>query len=133
MYLVNRVPWFPSQFWHLPHSSQTTALKLYAIHYRHGYNGQLVTADKNRFTQWLITFKTFFSVYDKQKLWLHRTSSDFFVRVILIWKKISVFLRIAATRVMQYNLILHSTLRNEIIVTLLWFVGDHEVMCNFPN
>ena len=39
MYLVNRIPLFPSQFWHLPHSSQTTALKLYAIHYRHWYNG----------------------------------------------------------------------------------------------
>lgn len=51
MYLVNRITWFPSQVWHLPHSSQTTTLKLYAVHNGHGYNGQLVTADKNRFAQ----------------------------------------------------------------------------------
>lgn len=87
MYLVNRIPRFLSQFWHLLHSSQTTALKLYAVHNGHGYNGQLVTADENRLPQQLITFKTFFSVYDKQKLWLHLTSSEFFHIVTLVLKK----------------------------------------------
>lgn len=41
----------------------------------------------------LITFKTFFSVYDKQKLWLCLTSSEIFHILILVLKEIGIFLK----------------------------------------
>lgn len=57
----------------------------------------------------LITFKISFPVYEKQELWLHLTSSDFFHILILVLKNIGTLSRTAA--IMQYNLILYTTFR----------------------